>query len=122
MTVIIVNLLLIKVHGYPLVIDRESRVVSLPPFLREFPFSSVVAFQWIRSISMHSSAIEGDLNLLIRENGEILRYSVLHDPMRSQIREIVAFSGLAVEEQELDQKANRNLDCNIWRLLHGYDT
>ena len=76
MTVLAANLLRIKIVGNPLVIDRESCVVSLPPFMREFPFSSVLAFQrkWIRSISLYSKRNPGsDLQPAhSRENGTSL--------------------------------------------------
>jgi hypothetical protein len=57
-----------------------------------------------------STEIKSDLNVMVQENGEVVRHSVLREPSGHLVREFLAFSGLSLEEIELAARVNRDVD------------
>ncbi|CAN5429313.1 hypothetical protein BH10PLA2_BH10PLA2_33050 [soil metagenome] len=103
---LLANHIWLRMTGGPLILDSNTRTVSLPPSCKEWAFSSVVAFQWLRHSKLKSSETRSELNLLVREGDEVIRYPVLCDPDRQQVSEIVAFTGLTLDEVEVCDTTN----------------
>jgi hypothetical protein len=99
--------------GEYLVIDRATKTIRLPRVKKEFPFSEV-AFQWIRGRTRQSLdfEVEVDLNLLVSESGEVLRYHVMGNPPRRVIEQVICFSGLPLEEIDLGWRGDRDAERN----------
>ncbi len=73
----------------------------MPAYEREIPFSSVIALQWVRRSKLHASEVKSDMNLLVQENDEVIRFALLHEPTRQQVVELLAFTGFVLEELEV---------------------
>jgi hypothetical protein len=97
--------------GEYLVIDRASNTIRLPRVKKEFPFSGA-AFQWIRGRTRQFMDVEVDLNLLVSESGEVLRYHVMGNPSRRMIEQVICFSGLPLEEIDLGWRGFRDADTD----------
>ena len=93
-----------------LVIDRASRTMELPRSKERFPFAQVVCFQWIRGRTQLNMDTEVDLNLLVRDSGEIIRYHVMGNPSRRLVEQVISFSGIAIEEIDLGGRGHRDAD------------
>jgi hypothetical protein len=95
--------------GEYLVIDQAAKTIRLPRVKKEFPFSEV-AFQWIRGRTRQYMDVEVDLNLLVSESGEVLRYHVIGNPSRRIIEQVICFSGLPLVEIDLGWRGFRDTD------------
>jgi hypothetical protein len=105
--------ILMNANGAPLIVDRDAQVVFLPPLKKEFLFSDVAAFQWARGIQGHSSATRSELNLLVREDGQVIRYPVLREPSQQHICEILAFTGLPLDEIDFGLGVSQNVESDV---------
>ncbi|HKB05606.1 MAG TPA: hypothetical protein VKD90_25505 [Gemmataceae bacterium] len=104
---------LLKYHerlGDYLVIDRAARTIALPRVKKEFSLSDVVGFQWVRGRSREDMDVEVDLNLLVRESGEVLRYHVMGNPSRRLVEQWIGFVGIPLEEIDLGSGRFRDAD------------
>lgn len=96
--------------GDYLVIDRSTSTLALPRVNREFAFSQVVGFQWIRGRSRHDEDIDIDLNLHVNESGDMIRYHVMGNPSRSVVEQLLAFSAFSLDEIDLGRHGFRDTD------------
>ncbi len=96
--------------GKYLIIDRAAKIVSLPRLKKEFSFAQVVGFQWIRGRTRQYADVEVDLNLLVSEFGEVVRYHVMGNPSRRMVEQVLCFSGLSLEEIDLGWRGDRDTD------------
>jgi hypothetical protein len=59
-----------------------------------------------------AGSVEVDLNLLVSESGEVLRYHVMGNPPRRVIEQVICFSGLPLEEIDLGWRGDRDAERN----------
>lgn len=95
-----------------LVIHRATKTIALPRSKKQFAFEQVVRFQWIRGRTKHNREIDVDLNLLVRDSGEIIRYHVMGNPSRRLVEQVISFSGFGIEELDLGRRGHRDADVN----------
>ncbi len=93
-----------------LFINRATKTIELPRSKKQFPFEQVVRFQWIRGRTKHDHETEVDLNLLVQDSGEIIRYHVMGNPSRRLVEQVLSFSGFGIEELDLGRRGHRDAD------------
>jgi hypothetical protein len=98
--------------GDYLVVDGTTKTVRLPRVKKEFCFSHVAGFQWIRGRTKSFVNVEVDLNLLVSESGDVVRYHVMGNPSRRMIEQVLCFSGLSLEEIDLGRRGFRDADID----------
>lgn len=96
--------------GDYLVIDRQTHIVLLPRCKARFPLDQVFGLQMIRGRSQASADVETDLNLLVAEGQELVRYHVLGSPTRGLVEQVAEFAGFRVEEVDLGWNGYRDQD------------
>ena len=102
--------------GDYLVIDQAAETVSLPREKKEFTYAQIISFQWIRGGTRYDWGAEVDLNLLVSEAGEVVRYHVLGNPSRRMIEHVLRFSGLSLQEIRLPWRGCRDFDKESVRV------
>jgi len=96
--------------GDYLLIDRKARMLRLPRLGAEFPLDQVFGLQTIRGRSRSSAEVETDLNLLVAEGNELVRYHICGSPPAGLAEQIANFSGLTVQVIDLGMQGKRDAD------------
>ncbi len=100
--------------GDYLAINRSLETIRLPRQNLEFPFSQVVGFQWVCGPVEDVEEIRYDVNLnvLVRQSDSIIRYNVMGDPSRIMVEEMLLFSGMSLDEYQLERLGDIYRDAN----------
>ncbi len=86
-------------RGDYLVIDRKAKTIALPQQCVLLPFSDIDRFQSMWAIH-YQRTLRQELYLLARDKaGSLLRYPVMSALSRKQMRLLVEFSGISMEER-----------------------
>ena len=89
----------IQKRGDYLIIDRKAQMIELPQQGVLLPFGAIDRFQWTWAIH-YQRTVHQELYLLARDKaGSLLRYPVMSYPSRAQMKQLVEFSGISMEER-----------------------